>query len=298
MRVTRGILGVLFREVGYGGARWFADAGVVSAIACHAGRSGRSGLLAVAALPLGVGTAGNLSDGQAHRYTTRVVSTLRGRTGTLGTGWKRSGPSLRMCATEEAGLQGTAGGLTRREALKRGAIVAGSLWAVPVVQAVGMRPAYAQTTSAAWTNCVAYCIKWETDVNDVVGVASGCGFGADTWSNNWTSLGGGSGNRLTCPEGAADALPPKALLDQIQVIGDPNEGFCVQLPSTCRLYGQDPSPDEFSPHGAAAKCGRDGETLVDGTGSDFGDLVEIAVCGNGKSISHIELIIQCCDLVG
>jgi hypothetical protein len=39
-------------------------------------------------------------------------------------------------------------GITRREALKRGAIFGGALvWATPVVQMVGMRPAFAQVPS-------------------------------------------------------------------------------------------------------------------------------------------------------
>ena len=38
--------------------------------------------------------------------------------------------------------------LTRRQALKRGAVLGGALaWATPVVQVVGMRPAMAQTVS-------------------------------------------------------------------------------------------------------------------------------------------------------
>jgi len=50
------------------------------------------------------------------------------------------------------------GGLTRREALKRGIAVGALAWAVPVVQAVGMRPAYAKTPSGG---CTRYCLKWE-----------------------------------------------------------------------------------------------------------------------------------------
>ena len=42
----------------------------------------------------------------------------------------------------------TAGAITRRQALKRGAVLGGALvWATPVVQVVGMRPALAQTVS-------------------------------------------------------------------------------------------------------------------------------------------------------
>ena len=45
-------------------------------------------------------------------------------------------------------------GLTRREALKRGAVIAGGLaWATPLVQAVGMSPAFAATTSPVRRNC-------------------------------------------------------------------------------------------------------------------------------------------------
>ena len=45
-------------------------------------------------------------------------------------------------------------GLTRREALKRGAVIAGGLvWATPVVQAVGMSRAYANDTSPVPKSC-------------------------------------------------------------------------------------------------------------------------------------------------
>jgi hypothetical protein len=49
-------------------------------------------------------------------------------------------------------------GLTRREALKRGIAVGTLVWAVPVVQAVGIRPAYAMRPSGG---CTRYCLKWE-----------------------------------------------------------------------------------------------------------------------------------------
>ena len=39
-------------------------------------------------------------------------------------------------------------GITRREALRRGALLGGALaWATPVVQVMGMKPAFAQTAS-------------------------------------------------------------------------------------------------------------------------------------------------------
>ena len=47
-------------------------------------------------------------------------------------------------------LDEQAGGITRRQALKRGALLGGALaWATPVVQVIGMRPAFAQTVSPA-----------------------------------------------------------------------------------------------------------------------------------------------------
>jgi hypothetical protein len=51
-----------------------------------------------------------------------------------------------------------AGGLSRRDALKRIAVAGGVVWAVPVVQTLNMRSAAAQTTSAR-TEC--YCVKWD-----------------------------------------------------------------------------------------------------------------------------------------
>ena len=45
-------------------------------------------------------------------------------------------------------------GLTRRELLKRGAAVGGALWAVPVVQMIGMNPAMAAIPSD-----VCFCVK-------------------------------------------------------------------------------------------------------------------------------------------
>jgi hypothetical protein len=51
-----------------------------------------------------------------------------------------------------------AGGLSRRDALKRLAAAGGVVWAIPVVQTLNMRSAAAQTTSPR-TEC--YCVKWD-----------------------------------------------------------------------------------------------------------------------------------------
>lgn len=52
-------------------------------------------------------------------------------------------------------------GISRREALKRGLKLTGAvIWATPVVQAVGMRPALAQTVSPSADSC---CVKVNAD---------------------------------------------------------------------------------------------------------------------------------------
>jgi hypothetical protein len=173
-------------------------------------------------------------------------------------------------------------GLTRREALKRGALIAGAAWAIPVVQAVGLRPAYAQVPSPAWINCAAYCIKWVVNQNYIDGV---------TWGTKWTPLGSSGNPVLTCPEGALNQVPPEAA--QIVVTFDGSD-FVLDLPDNCRLYGQDPSPDEFSPYGAAAKCNGGPDNRVDGSESQFGDTVHIPACDPSDTL-HLELILQCCE---
>lgn len=84
-------------------------------------------------------------------------------------------------------------GISRREALKRGAALGGSLiWAVPTIQAIGMSPAFAQEASPRCE--VYYAAKIEVDDEvvvctdifnqsagpgkclDVTGIASGGGF--------------------------------------------------------------------------------------------------------------------------
>jgi hypothetical protein len=177
-------------------------------------------------------------------------------------------------------------GLTRREALKRGAIVAGTLWAVPIVQAVGMRPAYAATPSPIGTGCEVYCIKWVVNQNYIDGT---------TWGTKWTPLGSSGNPVLSCPEGGLNSVPPEA--DDIVVSYDSTEmQWVVELPPNCRLFGQDPSPDEFSPDGAAAKCNGGDDNHVPGTGSQFGDTVRIPSCDPYETL-HLELILDCCQSV-
>jgi len=60
--------------------------------------------------------------------------------------------------TDDINAEASQAGITRRQALKRGLAVGAALaWATPVVQAVGIRPAYAKAPSSG---CHRYCLKW------------------------------------------------------------------------------------------------------------------------------------------
>jgi hypothetical protein len=92
-------------------------------------------------------------------------------------------------------------GLTRREALKRGLAIGAVAWAVPVVQAVGIRPAYAKAPSGG---CVRYCLKWEPDGPS----GDSCPPPVDGlpppdallgWAGTWSALGGQPARRNAAP---------------------------------------------------------------------------------------------------
>jgi hypothetical protein len=169
---------------------------------------------------------------------------------------------------------------------------------MPVVQAIGIGPAAAAVPSP---DCVTYCTKWNVDANtvdDVTGV----------WTNNWTNLGSANarGNCLVCPPDALNNVPT-SLIDDFEVRGDPEAGFTVTFPSTCSLSPPgDPTPDEFYGMGsAAAKCG--GGISLDACAFLTPDDVEsvvgdptrselfFPVCPSGRSISHLEVLIRCCE---
>lgn len=62
------------------------------------------------------------------------------------------------------------GGITRRQALKKGALLGGALaWATPVVQVIGMQPALAQPVSPTCTFCIdSTCFTLPPDLCDCV----------------------------------------------------------------------------------------------------------------------------------
>ncbi|MEX1005550.1 MAG: hypothetical protein WD156_09290 [Acidimicrobiia bacterium] len=184
-------------------------------------------------------------------------------------------------------------GLTRRQVLKRGAALgAASLWTTPALQLVRMSSARAAETSGS--TCVTYCIKW------------------DVSNQAWESLGNGAQACLTCPPGALNDTPPDTLLNQFTVSGDPEVSLTVRYPSSCSLLVLDALDEITNNATAAGKCGtnrgpfaglsacsyvshenQEMDGLNAGTGEFF--LLEIPVCENGRGISHIEMIVQCCD---
>jgi len=159
-------------------------------------------------------------------------------------------------------------GLTRREALKRGALIAGAAWAIPVVQAVGLRPAYAQTTS---TECHVYCIRW----NQAAG-------------GKWQHMPDG---QLHCPTGALDGVGT-CVEDTVVDLNEITGVITIMLPSFCKFETGDPSPDPMVANVVYVKCS--------GTSSDY--LVPLGDATNplvlepcpGEVIDQVDLIIKCC----
>lgn len=205
--------------------------------------------------------------------------------------------------------------ITRRDALKRGAVIGGALvWATPVVQAVGMGRAFARETSPG---CIRYCLKWEADANSLqVGSTTGsepCPSSPQVqpplWTNNWVNLGNGSGNVLGCPQGsvndkaAAEGLTTRNDLE-FKVYGNLSSGLWVAFPSDVAVAFLEDEPQRDS---GASKCGQ-GENAL--TKSELGEeddpcfedpngnpyrRVEVPGCDNRQEISHIELIVDVCS---
>jgi hypothetical protein len=164
-------------------------------------------------------------------------------------------------------------GLTRREALKRGALIAGAAWAIPVVQAVGLRPAYAQTTSV---ECHHYCIRW----------IEGSG---------WHKIPGGDNNVLDCPVGALNELPP--CIEDFTVVGSKTTEYTVTFPQSCKFESGDPSPDPFNAVVVGVKCNSGAEHSYQYNavaGEDNTILISTSDNCPDDSILYFEMIIKCC----
>lgn len=194
--------------------------------------------------------------------------------------------------------------ITRRELLKRGAIVGGvTVWATPVVQVVGMGKAYAKDVSPG---CTRYCLKWEVDDNSPTGELT-CPPAEEVWSNKWEELGRrtttGKGTILECPGdgindgGAANALANRPGFEFV-VYGAEDSGFWVAFPDDIFVADLE---DQSEPWSGAVKCGQGNTKLTktqlntepDPCLDDY-NRIFIPDCGNGKDISHLELIVDWC----
>ena len=178
-------------------------------------------------------------------------------------------------------------GLTRRDALKRGAKLGGAvLWMTPVVQAVGMRPALAQGVSPP----VAGCDFWYAIKIERVG---------DTTEPRCLDITGGSNPPGQCLD--VDEASPEATLaggcDHITSIviapqGATDDTWRVTLEEGC----------EFQ-HGSGRCTVKLGEN-VGGCEPDAGDpdvcdwdpatRVLSFISSTGTDISHVEFVF-CCD---
>jgi hypothetical protein len=128
--------------------------------------------------------------------------------------------------------------ITRREALKRGALVGGVavLWTVPVVQSFGMSRAQAQAVSEV---CTIYCIVWHPSN---AGAPSG-------WAVS-------EGDKcLPCPTDSEASLPTD-VNDFTVEYSDAADTYTVTFPAKYSLVPSgDPTPDPLVPSNAAIRHG-------------------------------------------
>ncbi len=214
--------------------------------------------------------------------------------------------------------------VSRREILKRGAFVGGAvLWIAPAVQVVGMGSAFAKDVSP---DCSRYCIKWDVDVNAETGeltcVNGGKISAYPMRGNTWEEMGspgkghsdgdghGGShdddgSTALACPkDGVNDAEATHDLTNRIKrpfvVYGTQHDGFWIAFPNDIKLADL----SDVGEASVGAKCGTTKVTfaptveadpcLKDPEGNPY-RRIHVRGCGNGKDISHIELIVDWCS---
>jgi hypothetical protein len=128
-------------------------------------------------------------------------------------------------------------GITRRELLKRGAIVGvATLWVTPIVQTVGMGRAFAQDTSE---QCLYYCIVWQPSEPGA--------------PSNWAVSGGDK--CLPCRADTVAGLPPD--IEYFTVVYDEVERtYTVTYPEAYELaLSGDPTPDDLVNGSAAIRRG-------------------------------------------
>lgn len=166
-------------------------------------------------------------------------------------------------------------GISRREALKRGLKLTGAvMWATPVVQAIGMRPAFAQTVSPTDPCIDEECFRAKANYDgdlDAFVFEARPGFGA----NDCNDCGGDSG---------ADGS--NLFTITITDTNDDGEPIAVTIALTsddCRITS------------ASAKGGGAGGYCATGIVSADGQSATVArPAGEQAAISHVEICFCCC----
>lgn len=203
----------------------------------------------------------------------------------------------------------TSSNISRRELLKRGAIVGGvTIWVTPIVQAVGMGAAYAQDVSPG---CTRLCMMWVASRNEETSDTTCAAGGAHPiWTNTWRKFSPGTGLRppsiLTCPDDAVNNTNAAQELAErpgreFVVYGSPMTGLYVAFPNDVKVANLE---DESEPWSAAARCGAAGDKytltqLAVENDPCFSDAngpylrVRIDDC-DGGAIEEIELIVDFC----
>jgi hypothetical protein len=153
-------------------------------------------------------------------------------------------------------------GLSRREALKRGLRLTGAvLWATPVVQAIGMSPALAQTTSPVCETFESFRAKANWVETEFVWEASP-GVGAQ----DCTDCGGASG--------VNGAL-------YFSIAGDETSVTVTLLNPECEI---------------TAIAHKAGQNCFNGTVAPDGNSATATIPTGGQDISHIEVCFRCCEV--
>jgi hypothetical protein len=174
-------------------------------------------------------------------------------------------------------------GLTRRELLKKGAILGGALaWAAPTVQIIGMQPAMAAHVS---DRCI--CVKFD---------------GSDDNGNYWTSIGNTGENQGTCipaiPSNCENFSPDSTF--QAGNCDGSSDTFCIEKDGdTWYLF----FPLYCSLTELYTKCGSSCEALIEDGLIVDPEKVSITVAPSGEanmatiypcsSLSHFEFCFTC-----
>ena len=168
-------------------------------------------------------------------------------------------------------------GLTRRELLKRGALIGGALaWATPAVQLIGMQPALASHVSE-----LCFCVK---DESEPIG------------SGPLVPLGGSSGECLRADRQGCTDTPP-TLDGEFSVTNNGNGSYTIEYPANCELIAVSIKCGGGSPDGDCLHEACDCQFLVtpDPESNETSNFFTVfdSDCKNETSVSHIEMCFRC-----